>query len=191
MFTWVSSFSATLAAKLLSDNRYLELEYFPKFRQRLCERQQYVETQLEKCGIPYIRPTAAFFLFIDLSEWLPTQGTADQAQGELDLLGSLMDHGIFMEPGSVSIILRLVGMPCVLLFETFFFTNCLLTLQSKAFFSQKPGWFRFNYGVNEPTFVLGMQRLAEFVSLSDGFTKPDNKTSAHQPSRRWRKYLCA
>lgn len=104
MFGWVTSFSATVATKLLSDTKYIRNTYLPLFRRRLNKRRQFIEGELEKAKIPYDKPEAAFFVFINLSEWVDLLFTKHGKEGDLEFLKYMMKYRVFLEPGQVSFI---------------------------------------------------------------------------------------
>ncbi|KAK2728894.1 1-aminocyclopropane-1-carboxylate synthase-like protein [Colletotrichum kahawae] len=99
MFGWVSSFSASLATKLLSDRKYLRDHYSPVYRRRLNKRRLLVESELKRFEIPYMEADSGFFMLIDLSDWLDQLFARYGKDGELDLLEYIIDNRVFLEPG--------------------------------------------------------------------------------------------
>lgn len=99
MFTWVSAFGGLVSAKLLSDLDFVSRTYLPKYRQVLSDRRTYVKAVLARLRIPYTDPDAAFFVFLDLSSWLPNFDGDNGAERELALLEYLIDRRVFLEPG--------------------------------------------------------------------------------------------
>ncbi|KAF6794189.1 1-aminocyclopropane-1-carboxylate synthase-like protein [Colletotrichum sojae] len=99
MFGWVSSLSATVATKLLSDKKYLRDSFTPTFNRRLKKRRLLVEGELQRFEIPFIKADSGFFMFVDLSDWLDLLFERHGKDGELDLLEYMMESGVFMEPG--------------------------------------------------------------------------------------------
>lgn len=142
MFTWVSAFGGNIATKLLSDTDYVSQIYLPNYHKRLDERRSYLDNLLVKLRAPYTSPEAAFFVYVDLSQWLPNfdgDDGGDDGKREIALLEHLMDRGVFLEPG-------------------------------RAFMATLPGHFRLNYGIEEATFRLGMERLAAALNEFDKST---------------------
>ncbi|KAK7456820.1 aminotransferase class I and II [Colletotrichum acutatum] len=136
-FGWVSALSASTAAKLLSDAKYLRNQYLPQFRRRLIKRRTFVEEELEKYDIPHVKAEAGFFVFVNLSEWVDLLLEKHGKQGDLKFLEYLMKYRVYLEPG-------------------------------QAFFSNRSGWFRLNFGGEKETFKLGLQRLFQCLRLLDG-----------------------
>ncbi|KAI8239667.1 1-aminocyclopropane-1-carboxylate synthase-like protein 1 [Colletotrichum sp. SAR 10_96] len=101
MFGWVSSYSATIAAKLLSDKKYFRDHYTPTFNRRLKKRRILVEGELDKYDIPYMKADSGFFMFVDLSDWMDLLFAQHGKDGELELLEHLMENGVFLEPGKM------------------------------------------------------------------------------------------
>ncbi|KZL65495.1 aminotransferase class I and II [Colletotrichum tofieldiae] len=153
----VTSFSATVAGKLLSDTKYIRNHYLPQFRRRLNKRRKFVEEALESYNIPYDKPEAGFFVFVNLSEWVELNFQKHGKEGDSAFLEYMMKQRVFLEPGQV-----------------IFFHHTLLAVEdqhtdaSQAFFSKRPGWFRLNFGGEKETFKLGLQRLLQCLRSLDG-----------------------
>lgn len=141
MFTWVSAFGGIVSTKLLSDIEYVSQRYLPEYRRRVGERRAHVISLLDALRIPYTTPDAAFFIFVDLSQWLSHFDEAgdgdDDGNREIVLLEYLMARGIFLEPG-------------------------------RALMSTLPGYFRLSYGGGEDAFRLGMRRLVSALKELSG-----------------------
>ncbi|TID06429.1 1-aminocyclopropane-1-carboxylate synthase-like protein 1 [Colletotrichum higginsianum] len=99
MFGQVSSFSATVAATLLSDTKYLRNHYLPSFRRRLDKRRKMVEETLDNYEIPHVKPEAGFFVFVDLFKWVELYLQKHGKGGDLAFLEYLMKQRVFLEPG--------------------------------------------------------------------------------------------
>ena len=99
-FNWITSFSDTVASRLLADADYLESEYLPLFHQRLDERREHIGRQLDQRGIPYIKPNAGLHMLINLSAWLDGDVTGE---GELKLQEEIWKAGVFMMAGQVCV----------------------------------------------------------------------------------------
>ncbi|KAK2000328.1 aminotransferase class I and II [Colletotrichum falcatum] len=96
---WMSSFSAKVLEKLLSDAKYLRNHYLPLFRRRLNKRRNLVEEVLEDHGIPYGKAEAGFFIFVDLSSWADLSNRKHGGEGCSALLEHMMTQRVFLEPG--------------------------------------------------------------------------------------------
>ncbi|GKT49600.1 1-aminocyclopropane-1-carboxylate synthase-like protein 1 [Colletotrichum spaethianum] len=101
MLGGVSSFSATVAEKLLSDSKYLRKHYLPLFLRRLSKRRNIVEEALDDYGIPYEKPEAGFFVLVNLSEWVEVYSQKHGKGGDSAFLELLMKQRVFLEPGEV------------------------------------------------------------------------------------------
>ncbi|TQN69236.1 1-aminocyclopropane-1-carboxylate synthase-like protein 1 [Colletotrichum shisoi] len=99
MFGQVSSFSATAAATLLSDTKYLRNHYLLSFRRRLDKRRTMVEETLDNYEIPHVKPEAGFFVFVDLFKWVELYLQKHGKGGDLVFLEYLMKQRVFLEPG--------------------------------------------------------------------------------------------
>ena len=72
------------------------LEYFFKEnKHRLLNAYSSLTHELEIRTIPFIEASSAFFVFVDLSKYLPRPGH----QGEIDLWTALIDAGVLISPG--------------------------------------------------------------------------------------------
>ncbi|KAJ0275153.1 hypothetical protein Brms1b_012027 [Colletotrichum noveboracense] len=166
MFGWVSSYSATIAAKLLSDKKYFRDHYTPTFNRRLKKRRILVEGELEKYDIPYMRADSGFFMFVDLSDWMDLLFAQHGKDDELELLEHLMENGVFLEPGKVR---QRNLSPLQTRSET---PNADTNSDARqAFFARTPGWFRLSFGAEKHTVKTGLQRLFRCLRALDG--KPD------------------
>ncbi|KAK1974250.1 aminotransferase class I and II [Colletotrichum cereale] len=96
---WTSSFSTTVAGKLLADAKYLRNHYLPSFRRRLNKRRKFVEEALEFHKVPYEKPEAGFFVFVDLSEWMKLNFQKHGKEGCTAFLEYMMDQRVYLEPG--------------------------------------------------------------------------------------------
>ncbi|KAH0428537.1 aminotransferase class I and II [Colletotrichum camelliae] len=165
MFGWVSSYSATIAAKLLSDKKYFKDHYTPTFNRRLKKRRILVEGELDKYDIPYMKANSGFFMFVDLSDWMDLLFAQHGKDGELELLEHLMENGVFLEPGKV----RQRMPPLQTRSEPH---NADMNSDVRqAFFARAPGWFRLSFGGEKHTVKTGLQRLFRCLRALDG--KPD------------------
>lgn len=99
MFTWVPAFGGIVSTKLMTDIEFVSQTYLPKYHRLLDQRRIQVDDTLGTLRISYTTPDAAFFIFVDLSRWLPNFDGEDDGDRELALLEYLIGHGVFIEPG--------------------------------------------------------------------------------------------
>ncbi|OLN97795.1 1-aminocyclopropane-1-carboxylate synthase 1 [Colletotrichum chlorophyti] len=97
--TYVSSCTAALSTKLLSDAKFLRKTYLPTLRRRLIKRQAMVEEGLEQYEIPYRKADAGFFVSVDLSKWADLLFQRHGKKGDLEFLAYIMKRRVFLEPG--------------------------------------------------------------------------------------------
>ncbi|KAK2054951.1 aminotransferase class I and II [Colletotrichum caudatum] len=95
----MSFLSSTVAGKLMSDAKYLRSHYNPVLRRRLNKRRLLLQEALRKYNIPYHKPEAGFFVFVDLSEWAELSPRKHGKEGSSALLDHLMKQRVFLEPG--------------------------------------------------------------------------------------------
>ncbi|KAK2048027.1 aminotransferase class I and II [Colletotrichum somersetense] len=95
----MSFLSSTVTGKLMSDAKYLRNHYHPVLRRRLNKRRLLLEEALKKYNIPYHKPEAGFFVFVDLSEWAELTRRKHGKEGSTALLEHLMKQRVFLEPG--------------------------------------------------------------------------------------------
>ncbi|KAF4463666.1 aminotransferase class I and II [Fusarium albosuccineum] len=98
MFTWVSSFSASFSAQLLSDQSFISDSFIPKLLKRLSWERQRMGEMLKRHGVQFHVPNAGFFIFINLSERASHFNDREKSC-ELALLEFLIDRRVFLEPG--------------------------------------------------------------------------------------------
>lgn len=72
--------------------------FMARNHERLRARGDAWEQCLDQVGIPYLRATAGLFVWMDFSEFLPAEGTADERERAL-YLELLMDYGLLFTPG--------------------------------------------------------------------------------------------
>jgi aspartate/methionine/tyrosine aminotransferase len=67
---------------------------------RLAERRDVLTSCLDDCQIPYLAPTAGLFIWIDLTEFLPTDSTLSMAAQERQLYMEMVhEFGLLLTPG--------------------------------------------------------------------------------------------
>ncbi|KAK1955845.1 aminotransferase class I and II [Colletotrichum sublineola] len=96
--SWVSSSSATVAAKLLSDSKYIRNHYLPALRRRLNKRRKSLEEALDGYDIPYDKSEAGFFVSVDLSKWLELSPPKHDKESTMAFLEYMMEQRVFLEP---------------------------------------------------------------------------------------------
>lgn len=95
LFTNMSQLTDAVVTNVLSDKKWVE-EFF-------CQNIRAIQKQignftniLDKHAIPYIKPTAAFFIWIDLRKWMPANAShAD----EMDLWRDFLEASLLISPG--------------------------------------------------------------------------------------------
>ncbi|EFQ34656.1 aminotransferase class I and II [Colletotrichum graminicola M1.001] len=95
----MSASSSTVAEKLISDTKYLQNHYLPVFRRRLNKRRKLVEEILVSYNVPYDKPEAGLFVFVDLSEWADFSPQQHGREGYSSLLEYMLKQRVFLEPG--------------------------------------------------------------------------------------------
>jgi aspartate/methionine/tyrosine aminotransferase len=73
--------------------------FLARSHERLRARGDAWEQCLDELGIPHLQATAGLFVWMDFSEFLPTEGTADERERAL-YLELLMEYGLLFTPGS-------------------------------------------------------------------------------------------
>lgn len=97
----ISSQTQVLVEAMLSkrdeDGNYWTDDFLRENHRRLRQRGDALEGVLTEFQIPFLKASAGLFLWIDLSEFLPTTGTAEERERTLYL--QLMRHGLLLTPG--------------------------------------------------------------------------------------------
>jgi 1-aminocyclopropane-1-carboxylate synthase len=93
--------SCAIALAMLEDDNFVE-DIIKLSRTKLAENYELVTRMLDKAGITYWKGgRAGFFLWIDLSRFLPpSEGTQKDAEREKMLAERLLEGGIFLNPGA-------------------------------------------------------------------------------------------
>ena len=135
----VSSSSSSSSSKSSSWSHQFRFQN----HQRLKARSDAWHALLDDLDIPYIRATAGLFVWMDLTEFLPSSslsgGTDDDDERERMLYLELVNKfGLLFTPG-------------------------------RSMRNEKPGFFRCVFtAANETEFAIGMDRLRKFVSTKRG-----------------------
>uniref|UniRef100_A0A915JXE1 Aminotransferase class I/classII domain-containing protein n=1 Tax=Romanomermis culicivorax TaxID=13658 RepID=A0A915JXE1_ROMCU len=96
-FQCVPSLIQHMTAKLLSDYEWLDKVYFPRNNAALKRNCEIVEKWLHKLEIPYFRPNAGMFVFVNFSEFLQSR----TEYSEMKLFEKFMEEKIYVIPGRI------------------------------------------------------------------------------------------
>ncbi|KAI9841470.1 MAG: hypothetical protein M1837_000688 [Sclerophora amabilis] len=129
MFHWPSSLSDLVAARILEDEAFVT-KYIRLSRDRLANSYHLATGMLEEAKIAYHQGgNAGFFLWIDLSPYLPpTPDTTDSLEGERLLTKRIMDAGVYLATG-------------------------------EEFHSEHAGWYRIIFAQERDKLVEGLERI--------------------------------
>jgi aspartate/methionine/tyrosine aminotransferase len=99
----VSSQTQLLVERMLStDEGDPKISWYKQFlaknHERIQTRSMAWQDCLDELEIPYLKATAGLFVWMDFSEFLPSEGTADERERAL-YLELLMGHGLLFTPG--------------------------------------------------------------------------------------------
>lgn len=103
MFTSASSFSQHLWLSILNDTEFLE-SYISTNREKLGRAYERCTKILEEHKIPFYRGgNAGFFVYVDLSQYLPPRrpGQKEEVERERELTENMLKSGIYLSPGEV------------------------------------------------------------------------------------------
>jgi aspartate/methionine/tyrosine aminotransferase len=95
LFTNMSQLTDAAVANLLDDRKWVE-EYLCKNILALRNQVTKFTAILEEHAIPFIKPTAAFFIWVDLRKWMPVNPTHDD---EMDLWRDFLADSLLISPG--------------------------------------------------------------------------------------------
>ncbi|KAJ3359366.1 hypothetical protein HDU91_004945 [Kappamyces sp. JEL0680] len=93
-FTNISSLVDKAVSGLLSDRAWTD-SFLASNQRSLALHARKMMQVLDSWSVTYLPPTAAFFIWVDLSRYLATVDAA----GELELWEKLMDRGVLISPG--------------------------------------------------------------------------------------------
>ncbi|KAL3479483.1 pyridoxal phosphate-dependent transferase [Aspergillus californicus] len=89
----------TIGAAILSDEDFVE-KFTEKSRQDLAKSYRIATSTLDAEGINYVKGgNAGFFVYIDLSPYLPNDDSLAPQEREFALAQKLYDNGLFLHPG--------------------------------------------------------------------------------------------
>ncbi|KAL0934111.1 1-aminocyclopropane-1-carboxylate synthase-like protein [Colletotrichum truncatum] len=179
-FSCVSSLSAMITTKLLSDKKYMRDHYKPTLNRRLKKRRQLVEGELKRYDIPYLEADSGFFMFLNLSYWLDPLFAQHGKDGDLGLLEYMMDNSVFLELGKVN------DTNCLPFGHYYEAKHVLIHNVTQTFSSNRPGWFRLNFGGEKHTVKTGLQRLFRCLNALEDKQDPlavEDITSYYPPPR--------
>ncbi|KAL2811087.1 pyridoxal phosphate-dependent transferase [Aspergillus granulosus] len=98
-FNGPSSAVETIGATILQDEEFVS-EFTEKSRQDLAYSYRIATSILEEESINYIKGgNAGFFVYVDLSPYLPNDDTLQPQEREFALAQKLLDNGLFLHPG--------------------------------------------------------------------------------------------
>jgi len=105
MFTAITRLADIFFTKFLEDREHLT-KYLTLYHRRL--QRSYLSTIhiLAEYNIPFNRANAGMFIWIDLSSWLPKFGTEATVGREMKLTIWLLQQGVYLEPGKVSLCIK-------------------------------------------------------------------------------------
>ncbi|KAL2828974.1 pyridoxal phosphate-dependent transferase [Aspergillus cavernicola] len=132
-FHSASSAVETIGATILRDEKFVE-KFTAKSRQDLAFSYRIATSILDQEGINYIKGgNAGFFLYIDLSPYLPASKDSSLApqEREFALAQKLLDNGLFLHPGEEH--------------------------------GKDLGWFRLVFSFDEHVLREGLRRLVKIV----------------------------
>ncbi|KAJ5296030.1 hypothetical protein N7508_010851, partial [Penicillium antarcticum] len=94
-----SQAAVTIGTTILEDQAFVS-SFTTKSRRSLASGYQLTTSMLEKEGISYIKGgNAGFFVYIDLSPYLPSEEELSPREREFSLAQRLVDAGVFLHPG--------------------------------------------------------------------------------------------
>ncbi|KAJ5942018.1 hypothetical protein N7516_002186 [Penicillium verrucosum] len=94
-----SQAAVTIGTTILEDQAFVS-SFTAKARQRLASAYRITTSVLNKEGINYVKGgNAGFFVYIDLSPYLPADGVLSPQNREFALAQRLVDAGVFLHPG--------------------------------------------------------------------------------------------
>lgn len=99
-FTAVSGLSNVVAASMLEDRVFVR-QLVTLIRDRLAEAYQFVTSRLRKIGVQYMEGgNAGFFVWTDLSPWLPPQMEGQNGKEMEQMLAQkFLNNGVSLQPG--------------------------------------------------------------------------------------------
>ncbi|KAJ5840763.1 uncharacterized protein N7525_005951 [Penicillium rubens] len=94
-----SQAAVTIGTAILEDQAFVS-SFTAEARKRLASAYRLTTSVLDKEGINYVKGgNAGFFVYIDLSPYLPPDGTITPRNREFALAQRLVDAGVFLHPG--------------------------------------------------------------------------------------------
>ncbi|KAJ3157149.1 hypothetical protein HDU89_002560 [Geranomyces variabilis] len=138
IFTNASSLADRACANILADRKWVAW-YVEENKKRMRESFEKTATELRRMRVPYIEPDSGFFIFVDLSRWIPAVNASSTAEnlpesaGWRCLWNRLIDAGIYILPG-------------------------------EAFNCGEPGFFRIVHTLHWDVVKLGLERLERVLN---------------------------
>ncbi|KAL2865539.1 pyridoxal phosphate-dependent transferase [Aspergillus lucknowensis] len=94
-----SAAAETIGTAILQDEEFVE-KFTERSTQDLAYSYRIATSILDQEGINYNKKAnAGFFIYVDLSPYLPKDGTLRQKEREFTLAQSFLDNGLFLHPG--------------------------------------------------------------------------------------------
>ncbi|KAG0159748.1 hypothetical protein PDIDSM_7272 [Penicillium digitatum] len=94
-----SQAAVTIGTAILEDQAFVS-NFRAKARKRLASAYRFTTSVLDKEGIDYVKGgNAGFFVYIDLSPYLPADSALSPRNREFALAQRLVDAGVFLHPG--------------------------------------------------------------------------------------------
>lgn len=91
--------SVAIATAMLEDRTWCR-QFITTARERIGAAYQFITVRLEELGIAYSKAEAGFFVYVDLSRWLPPPKEGkSKFERECMLAQRLVDGGVFLHPG--------------------------------------------------------------------------------------------
>ncbi|TEA19231.1 1-aminocyclopropane-1-carboxylate synthase-like protein 1 [Colletotrichum sidae] len=90
--------SVAIAAAMFEDRKWHD-EFIALSRQRIGKAYDFATKGLRGLGVKYVEANAGFFVYIDLSPWLPPKEFGTDVEREFALAKRLVEAGVFLHPG--------------------------------------------------------------------------------------------
>ncbi|WYZ38183.1 hypothetical protein EsH8_III_000097 [Colletotrichum jinshuiense] len=125
--------SVALAIAIFEDRAWHD-GFISTSRARIAAAYEFATAGLRALGVRYLEANAGFFVYVDLSPWLPPASPAYESDQEREfaLAEGILDKGVFLHPGEEH--------------------------------SAAPGWFRLVYTQQQDIIGEGLRRLGEALA---------------------------
>ena len=95
LFSNMSQLTDAMVSQVLSDKKWIE-DFHQKNLEALQTQAHKIVSVLTENNIPFVNPTAAFFIWVDFGKWLPRNPTH---KDEMDLWNEFLDEAVLISPG--------------------------------------------------------------------------------------------